>query len=272
MSKIAFLDIDGTIRAFDGTVPESAVNAIQKARANGHQVCISSGRPVEEIEKRIIDIGFDGIISASGSYVIYGGKCIRHVYFPQELYLDIAETMLKNDCVIEMQCHDKSCIVESQTEDFVKLGEELQALLGNSAAKLAQIPGVVSKAGDMEQVEKILYFSDTFSNDDVKRLWEDLLYVVPLSFPNPRKFGGELSMATANKAEGIKSILEVSGHCVQDVVAVGDSENDVEMIRLAALGIAMGNATDGAKAAADAVTDTLENDGLYKAFEMAGML
>ena len=94
MSKIAFLDIDGTIRAFDGTVPESAVNAIQKARANGHQVCISSGRPVEEIEKRIIDIGFDGIISASGSYVIYGGKCIRHVYFPQELYLDIAETML----------------------------------------------------------------------------------------------------------------------------------------------------------------------------------
>ena len=56
------------------------------------------------------------------------------------------------------------------------------------------------------------------------------------------------------------------------MVAVGDSENDVEMIRLAALGIAMGNATDGAKAAADAVTDTLENDGLYKAFEMAGML
>ena len=42
MGKIAFLDIDGTIRAFDGTIPDSAVEAIHEARRRGHQVCISS--------------------------------------------------------------------------------------------------------------------------------------------------------------------------------------------------------------------------------------
>ena len=62
MGKIAFLDIDGTIRAFDGTIPDSAVEAIHEARRRGHQVCISSGRALDQIEKRIIDIGFDGII------------------------------------------------------------------------------------------------------------------------------------------------------------------------------------------------------------------
>ena len=78
MGKIVFLDIDGTIRGFDGHVPDSAAAAIRQARAAGHKVLISSGRPLCQIEPGIIDIGFDGIISGSGSYVLYEGKCVRH--------------------------------------------------------------------------------------------------------------------------------------------------------------------------------------------------
>ena len=272
MSKIAFLDIDGTIRAFDGTVPESAIKAIHQARKNGHQVCISSGGPLDQIEKRIIDIGFDGIISGTGSYVVYEGKCIRHEYFPKALFLEMVDTFLKNQCVMDFQSYNRTCVLECQKDAFIKLGEDLQAMLGEGAAALAEPPDTEKCAENLDKVEKIIYFSDDFPLEEVRRRWGHGIYAVPVSFPNPRKWGGELSPITVNKGEGIKSILKLSGHKVEDVVAVGDSDNDIEMIAMAGLGIAMGNGTSGVKAVADAVTDTVENDGLYKAFQMAGMI
>lgn len=51
MKKIIFLDIDGTLRDFDGTIPESAVKAIHEAQKNGHKVCLSTGRPYPRIKK-----------------------------------------------------------------------------------------------------------------------------------------------------------------------------------------------------------------------------
>ena len=271
MSKIVFLDIDGTIRDFDGSIPDSAARAIARARACGHEVLISSGRPECEIEPRVMALGFDGVISASGSYVSYHGRCIRHEYFPPELYRELTGTLLENDCLVQFQCHEKTCIMADQEEDFVRLGRDLQAMLGEDAMELSGIPQAVDGPGALEQVEKLLYFSDSFSNEDVVKTWGSRLYVVPLSFPNPRRFGGELSLATANKAEGIKCVLAAAGKDSGDTVAVGDSDNDLEMLRFCGLGIAMGNATPAARAAADRVTDDLKNDGLYKAFEMAGL-
>ncbi len=272
MGKIVFLDIDGTIRGFDGHVPDSAAAAIRQARAAGHKVLISSGRPLCQIEPGIIDIGFDGIISGSGSYVLYEGKCVRHEYFPAELYKELAQTLLDNDCIIQLQCYDRSCILKEQLSGFEALAIKIQALLGPGAKKLVEMPDIVENAGALARVEKIIYFSDCFSNDDLKRRWGDALYVVPVSFPNAMRYGGEISLASVNKAEGMKAILAAAGASVSDTIAIGDSENDLEMIRFAGLGIAMGNGTQAVKAAADMITDDLEADGLYKAFEKAGLL
>lgn len=272
MGKIVFLDIDGTLRGFDGSVPASAVRAIKLAREGGHEIFISSGRPMCQISPEIMAIGFDGVISGSGSYVNYHGKCIRHEYFPKAFCEEIAEVLLENDCLMEFHYCGKSSILQSQEKDFCRLAEGIQKLLGDGAKKVVEMPGIVENTGALEKVEKILYFSNNFSNEDIKKRWGNQLYVVPLSFPNTKKWGGEISPASVNKAEGIKSVLDVSGHCLCDTVAVGDSENDIEMLKLAALGIAMGNGTPAAKEAADAVTERVENDGLYKAFLMAGLI
>lgn len=272
MSKIVFLDIDGTIRGFDGKVPETAIRAIRQARENGHEVLISSGRPLCQIEPRILDIGFDGIISGSGSYVVYRGQCIRYEYFPRDFYEEITEALLANRCLMELHRHDKSCIIQSQLADYEQLVLGIQALLGKDAKKIVEMPSIVENAAALDKVEKILYFSDDFSNDDILARWGGRLYVVPLSFPNTRRWGGEISLASVNKAKGIECVLAAAGCSKEDTVAVGDSENDIEMLELAGLGIAMGNGTPAVKAAADALTDSVENDGLYKAFVMAGLI
>ncbi|MDA5927298.1 HAD-IIB family hydrolase, partial [Listeria monocytogenes] len=76
--KIVFVDVDGTLVNDDGLVPESARTAIIKARNNGHQVYLCTGRSKPELYESIISIGFDGIIGAGGGYIEVDDEIIYH--------------------------------------------------------------------------------------------------------------------------------------------------------------------------------------------------
>jgi len=81
-------------------------------------------------------------------------------------------------------------------------------------------------------------------------------------------YGLEITDKNINKASGIEKILALKdGYTFEDVYAFGDSNNDISMVEVAKVGVAMGNASDGLKARADYITDRIENDGLYKAFK-----
>ena len=69
------------------------------------------------------------------------------------------------------------------------------------------------------------------------------------------------------KQKGIDEIIRHFGIRLEDTIAFGDGGNDISMLRHAGIGIAMGNAADHVKAAADYVTDTVDNDGIAKAIE-----
>jgi len=66
MSKIVFLDVDGTLVDYENHLPDSAVIAIRAARANGHRVYICTGRSRAEVYPELWDIGFDGMIGGNG--------------------------------------------------------------------------------------------------------------------------------------------------------------------------------------------------------------
>lgn len=78
MGKIIFIDVDGTLVDYENHLPDSAVMAIRKARANGHRVYISTGRSKAEVYDYIWDIGFDGMIGGNGSYVEDQGTVVLH--------------------------------------------------------------------------------------------------------------------------------------------------------------------------------------------------
>jgi len=68
-----------------------------------------------------------------------------------------------------------------------------------------------------------------------------------------------------NKADGIRKVLEYYGGSMEDAVAVGDSMNDLEMIRECGIGIVMGNGNERLKSYADYVTADIDADGVYQA-------
>jgi Cof subfamily protein (haloacid dehalogenase superfamily) len=266
LKKIIFLDIDGTIRDFDGHVPVSAIEAIKEARKNGHEVCISTGRPFCQIEKSILEIGFDGVISGSGSYVEYQGSCVRHVYFTTMSYIALCNYLVENHCIVEIQRHNMCNILKKQEPDFVALGEKIQGKLGENAKKLTVLPTPVESTMDLTQVEKLLFFSNRLSNEELQRKWGENLCITAFSIPNSEKWGGEITPQGVHKAEGIRSILQQGNFSQEDVIAIGDSENDLEMLKFASVGVAMGNSKPSVIEAADMVTASLREDGIYKAF------
>ena len=70
-----------------------------------------------------------------------------------------------------------------------------------------------------------------------------------------------------SKSNSVKFVSERLGLDRTEIIAMGDNYNDIEMIKYAGMGVAMGNAPDDIKAIADYVTDTNNNDGVRKALE-----
>ena len=84
-TKYVFLDIDGTLVGYDSKIPASALEALTKAKANGHKIIISSGRAYCMIYKELLSaIQFDGIISSGGACVMVDGKVIYESFINDE--------------------------------------------------------------------------------------------------------------------------------------------------------------------------------------------
>lgn len=78
MTKVIFLDVDGTLVNYDNQLPTSARTAIQQARENGHRVYINTGRSRAEVPDFIWDIGLDGMVGGNGNYIESSGQVIFH--------------------------------------------------------------------------------------------------------------------------------------------------------------------------------------------------
>ena len=93
-----------------------------------------------------------------------------------------------------------------------------------------------------------------------------------LSAPYRIGWAAEITPPDVSKARGIQAVLKASGFARQDVIGVGDSTNDLEMLSLAGRGIAMGNAPESVKEKADYVTDPVKEEGIWKAFVHEGLI
>ena len=84
MSKLIFLDVDGTLVDYHNRIPESAVKAIRQARKNGHLVYVCTGRSKAEMQQELWEIGLDGMIGGNGSYVEHHGQVLMHELISKE--------------------------------------------------------------------------------------------------------------------------------------------------------------------------------------------
>lgn len=266
---IIFSDIDGTL--FDhstSSIPESAKKAIIKAKENGHKFILSTGRTYADLESHYFDLNPDGFILGCGGHIIYENKTICTRPMPKNIVLQLIDFMKNHDVGFALEGIDKIYLhgyavdmyriwlkryddtMNMSLEDFYKL-----------LSKRHAYPIDLIQEEDYSKVLKISFF--TKDNMIMENFINDLDSSIFGYFDNMSKefFTGELYMSNVNKASGMDILLEHINHPLTHTIALGDSLNDLEMIKHANVGVAMGNAHEDLKTNADFITKNIDEDG-----------
>ncbi len=273
-TKYVFLDIDGTLVDFKAEIPPSALKALKSAQANGHKMIIASGRPLFIIYPKLLEaVKFDGIIASGGSCVLSDGEVIFQSLIEGESLSNIVDYFKKESIHYILQAKDATYV----EQDFIDIVLPGMRKAGYSEDLIESAYSNYTLVDDITKIrgaEKMSFFGSPNSPEKISQDLGEKYYVVDYSvgkIKSPTYFG-ELNNAGVNKATAIEQYIKHIGGSIEDTIAIGDSGNDIEMINFAHTGVAMGNATDPIKAAADFTTTAVDEDGIYNAFVKLGLI
>lgn len=256
MIKAIFFDIDGTLLSHAaGGVPESTRAAVSQLRRRGVKVFPATGRHILEIRRLPVrDLPFDGYVTLNGQICLNAGQ---EVIKSLPIAARDAERMLS---VFER----KEVPVQIVERDRMYIN------FANDAVRFAQraISTPIPPAGAYEGGE--IYQFNIYDGGAVADRLIRELPSCKMSRWNP--YAVDIIPRDGGKAAGIRGLLEDLNILPQEVMAFGDGENDIEMLRFAGTGVAMGNAGEAVKACADYVTDSVDQNGVYRALEHFALL
>ncbi len=276
--KLIFLDIDGTLtRPGENDPPESAAEAIKKARARGNKVFLCTGRNPDML-KPLLKYGFDGVVSCSGGYVAVGEGANEEVLFDCPMtdeQRDIAlESLHRNGVFCTIEAKDGSWGDENLA-DFLKEqpegNSEIERWRKTLAANLGLRP--LSEYDGSPIYKVVVMCLKPSQLDEARSLLEaDFNFVIQELKDRGGIINGELINRKFDKGRGVDLIRERFGASREDTVGFGDSMNDLEMMRTVGTSVCMANGAEALKALADLVCPSVSEDGLARAFEELNLI
>lgn len=275
--RIAFLDVDGTLIDHAQHLADSAVEAVRGARAAGHLVYLCTGRSRTEIPDHVAGIGFDGVISAGGGFTDRGGERVSQRLMPADDLAVLTAFFEAHDVEYTLQAYDDVYPSRGVLDRVRPVFTEAARAAGSAAASaaLARLERRMAYKGDAprDAIAKATFFGSvpgTFQK--VKDGVGDRFHVLTGTIPYLGDSGGEVSLHGVNKGAAITELVAIEGLALADAIGIGDSYNDLEMLQVCGVGIAMGNADDAVKAHADEVTASVHDDGVHAAFRRHGLI
>lgn len=268
--KLVFLDVDGTLVDQDGSIPASAQDAIARARLSGHRVFLCTGRSCPELWPDLLDVGFDGLIGGAGAYVEVDGIVLVNKTLGETQLLHVVEFFGSRglDYFFEgAQGLFGTPGIRTRLSDMLGATHHQSTQTRHGNNPFSYLDRIEVTAPPLPApVNKVLFMrGPTAGLDDVRAEFHDF-DVIDTSVPQFRESCGEMQLPGIHKASGIETVSSYLGTARANTIAFGDSDNDLEMLRYAGVGIAMGNARQHVREAADEITSAPAADGILKAF------
>lgn len=275
--KIIFLDADGTLLHHEGFIPQSALQACQLAQKNGHKIVLCTGRQKVEVYGDMLKLDYDGMITGSGAHVEVNHQLLEERTFSKEQLHILLEYMCKNDIDAIFET-TKGLIGNQKTYDH--LDQMIQKQCKHLSPELFAKHGLVQVQHNLKvtdaileyPVNKISFLESDISYQEIYDALHRQFDLVPATFAPFGKESGEISEKTITKATGMQSILNYFDRSAEDAIAIGDGFNDLCMFEVAKTSVAMGNAPIEVQKKADRVTTSLDNNGIYNAFIVLGLI
>ncbi len=248
-----FLDIDGTLLGKNPDAFKENIDTIQKLRNLGHKVFVSTGRATSFIPP-IIDISanFDGIISGAGALAKMGDKVLVSNFMPYDIVKKYAEFAMKNKLPAVIEGTDNMYhfgFSEGVSTDGVDI------VVGESWIKL-DADNIEAVLTDDIPIEKLTVLSDVPKDLDAL-MGDDYILL---------RFSQHTEVIQKNHGKGyaMLEVAEILGIPPEHTIAIGDSMNDFDMVKMAGIGIAMENASQELKNAADMIAGHVDDAGVAK--------
>ena len=275
--KLIFLDIDGTLtEPGSNKPPDSAVSAIEKARARGHKVFLCTGRNPDML-KPLLRYHFDGFISCGGGYVAVGEK-YDDVLYDKPMPNDERDLALKilhdNGVFCTIEAFGGSWCDENIGEFLNTQGE------GQGNSELERWRKAINdnlgikpmKEYNGSPVYKIVIMCREISQlDEAKKVLSDYNFVVQ-DMAAFNCINGEIINKAFNKGLGVQIICKKFSVPVSETIGFGDSMNDLEMIQTVGTSVCMSNGSEALKELSDIVCPSVRDGGLAKAFLDLGLI
>lgn len=257
--KLVSFDMDMTLlNHADFKIPQSALRAINRMR-NHCYIVIATGRDLDaSYSAGLADpVRPDAIIYLNGNKITVGDELIFEHCMDRDLVIRLLRFAEGKKFALGLTTGSEDYYVNPEyvvRQDEVRFGISERNFC--DPWKLPDMP-----------VRTMAYIGDERFVPEIEAAFPELK--LPLF---SSRMGADVIEKKASKAEGLKRLCAYYGLSLADTVAFGDSMNDIEIIRTAGIGVAMGNSVDALKEAADYVTAPVGEDGVWKACEHLGLI
>ena len=269
--KLIALDLDGTLFNSEGKITEETKKEIKRATDKGVHVVISTGRPYNGVPfEQIKGLGIHYAITTNGSaiYHIPTNECIYENCMDFEIIAPILPFLLEKRIHIDTYIDGEGFTPIYCRENLHKLNviPSLKEYILATRTPVDDLIGYIRSTGKKVQKATLNFYP---LPDGTPEHREDVLSFLNTNPSIECVCGGfnnlEFTKAGVTKGEALKHLASLLSLSIEETMAIGDTENDLSILKAAGIGVAMGNAPSDIKAISDYVTDTNENDGVGKA-------
>ena len=290
--KAVFFDIDGTFLNDRKRVSSSTQKAISQMKEDGILVGLATGRGPGFVQPFMDNLGLDFAVTYNGQYILTHDKVLYQNQLPKSTVYNLIRYATKHRREISLGTSTGlvgSNIISMGTSKF---GQIVSRIVPKSWAKMVErsFKSLIRrfKPQSIETLKLIRRFKPQ-SIETLKTIMREPIYQVVMvatvgetqdieeKFPHVKitrssPYSADIISADQSKLKGIAHLGEVFGFELSEVMAFGDSENDLEMLSGVGIGVAMGNGEDELKDQATHVTDTNNQNGIAKALSHYGLI
>jgi Cof subfamily protein (haloacid dehalogenase superfamily) len=269
--ELGAFDLDGTVLRRDLVITDRTIAVLDMLRERGMRLVVATGRRFEGAREHAERLGFTGrdpLICYGGSMVrrMNGGETLLHRTLPRALGVEVLEWAAERDLHARVFVDGRIIASPDTTASFghLRSSEEPGVCVVDSPADWLR------NGGEEPTKLVIVDHPDAVEHwlEEAQAAFEGRLFVTR-SLPHYVEIGG----LEGTKATALRFLCDYWGVDPARTIAFGDADNDIDMLRFAGHGVAVGGMTDEVREAADAVAPPVDEDGVASYLEdMIGAL
>ena len=266
--KLVCIDVDGTLLNHKHKITKRTKEIILKAHKLGVHIVISTGRMYTDAEYYSNLIGVkSAVIASNGAFIKEKDKekIIYQDVLGDNLSIELLELFRKHN-IKPYFCTPHKYYYGNIMFKFFYVGTKIVGIRSNEIDmeyifSWNQWQKVLHKEKDNIVKSEIIYKDAAL----IYELRNELNNISQLEIVDSSRYNIEITRKGVSKGKAVEMLASFYNLKREEIITIGDSENDVSMIEYAGLGIAMGNASDKVKQKADYITDSNDNEGVANA-------